>query len=76
MSYWVYEDDPTNRVRVHQAKCRWCNDGKGTKGSRLADSRWQGPFNTEREAVEKALYCGRRDAAGCGSCLPVLGKLR
>ena len=34
MTYWVYEDDPTNRVRVHKVTCGYCNDGKGIKGSR------------------------------------------
>ena len=28
MTYWVYEDGPTNRARVHRATCNRCNDGK------------------------------------------------
>ena len=39
MTYWVYEDGPTNRVRVHMATCNRCNDGQGVRGSRLPDNR-------------------------------------
>ena len=76
MTYWVYEDDPTNRVRVHRATCGYCNNGKGMKGSRLPDNRWHGPFGTEREAIELALSTGRLDARGCGSCLRDMECLR
>ena len=31
MTYWVYEDDPTNRTRTHMATCNRCNDGRGTR---------------------------------------------
>ena len=76
MTYWVYEDDATNSVRVHKAKCRWCNDGRGIKGSRLADNRWHGAFDTEREAIDKAISRGRRDARGCWFCLRGMGSLQ
>ena len=76
MTYWVYEDDPTNRVRVHRATCGYCNDGQGVKGSRRSDNRWHGPFGTKQEAIELALSTGRPDAGGCGSCLREMGSLR
>ena len=76
MSYWVYEDNPTNRARIHKAECVYCNDGQGIKGSRLADNRWHGPFETLEEAVRRAKRTGRRDAKGGGCCLPSLGSLR
>ena len=72
MTYWVYEDDRTNWVRVHEAKCRYCNDGKGIKGSRLPDNRWHGPFENDQEAITKAVSTGRRDVKGCGWCLQSL----
>ena len=75
MTYWVYEDDPTNRVRVHKATCGYCSDGKGIKGSRLPDNRWLGPFGTKQEAIDEALKTGRRDARGRGSCLRGVGSL-
>ena len=74
--YWVYEDDGTNRVRVHNATCSRCNDGRGMKGSRLRDNRWHGCFGTEREAIDYALSTGRRDAKGCWFCLRGMGSLR
>lgn len=76
MRYWVYEDDPTNRVRIHKSECRNCNDGQGIKGSRLTDNRWHGPFETQEEAIRQALGTGRRDAKGGGCCLPGLRSLR
>ena len=76
MTYWVYEDDPTNRVRVHKATCGHRNDGKGTKGSRLSNNRWLGPFETEQEAIDEALKTGRGDVRGCGSCLRGVGSLK
>ena len=76
MTYWVYEDGPTNRARVHRATCNCCNDGKGVKGSRLPDNRWHGPFGTEQEAIDRALSTGRLDARGCWFCLRGMGSLR
>ena len=69
MDYWVYEDHPTNRVRIHKAACSRCKEGQGIKGSRLPDNRWHGPFGTEQEAIKVALETGRRDAKGCWFCL-------
>ena len=76
MTFWVYEDDVTNSVRVHKASCLDCNYGKGKKGFRLPDNRWHGAFGTKREAIAKALSTGRREAKGCGNCLPNLGSLQ
>ncbi len=73
MAYWVYEDDPTRIVRVHRATCRYCNHGQGSKGSRLQDNRWHGPFGTLRKAIDLAVSTGRHDARGCRFCLPDLG---
>ena len=39
MTYCVYEDNPTSRVRVHKATCSHCNDGQGVKESRRSDNR-------------------------------------
>lgn len=72
MRYWVYEDDPTNRVRIHEASCRYCNDGRGRKVTRLPDNRWHGPFQSLRDAVEEVKALNRDDMAGCGACLPGL----
>lgn len=69
MGYWVYEDDPTSKARVHKGTCGYCNHGRGIRGSRLSDNRWIGPFETEEEAIDKALRTGRSDVRRCKSCL-------
>ncbi len=61
---WVYEDDPTDRVRVHEATCTYCNDGKGRHASPLPDNRWHGPSPTLPEAIDKALTTGPRRCGG------------
>ena len=38
----------------------------GSKGSRLPDNRWYGPFGTVQQAVDQALRTGRQDAGGSG----------
>ena len=73
MTYWVYEDDPTRIVRVHRAACTYCNYGHGSKGSRLQNNRWHGPFGTQQEAIDRAVSTGRHDVRGCRFCLPGLG---
>ena len=65
MIYWVYEDDPSNKVRIHKATCGFCNDGKGIKGSRLPDNRLHEPFGDLEKAIDKAVSIGRRDVKGC-----------
>ncbi len=72
VGYWVYEDRPTSRTRIHKSTCRFCNDGKGLHGSRLPDNKWHGPFESEENAIGIALDTGHSDISGCGSCLPDL----
>ena len=67
-SYWLYVDDVTSLVRVHEASCGFCNDGAGVKGSRKQDNRWLGPFSLA-DAVAEAKRIGKRDTAGCHWCL-------
>ncbi len=69
-AYWVYEDDPTNRARVHKATCGYCNQGRGLHGSRLPDNRWHGPFLTREEAYSRLRATGRSNADGCKVCNP------
>ena len=76
MSWWVYEDDVTKHVRVHEAARGHCNEGRGHRGSRLPDNRWHGTFRTMQAAIDKALSTGHEDVGGCGVCLRELGALR
>ena len=71
VTYWVYEDKPTNRTRIHKAACRFCNDGRGLHGSRLPDNRWIGPLESVEVAMEVALDTERKDIAECKACRPL-----
>ena len=69
-AFWVYEDRPTNRTRIHRATCWFCNDGRGRQGSRLPDNRWIGPIQSIEVALVVALETERRDIAECSVCRP------
>ena len=69
-AFWVYEDDPTNRARVHRGECRYCNHGKGTQKGRRSDNRWHGPYATSADAFAAMRRLGKRDTGGCGVCRP------
>ena len=71
VTYWVYEDKPTNRTRIHKAACRFCNDGRGLHGSRLPDNRWIGPLESVEVAMEVAQDTERKDIAECKACRPL-----
>ena len=65
-AFWVYEDDPTNRARVHRGDCRYCNPC----GIRKPDNRWHGPYATSADAFAIMRRLGKRDTGGCGTCRP------
>ena len=65
-AFWVYEDDPTNRARVHKGDCRYCNPC----GTRKPDNRWHGPYATCADADAAMRRLGKRDTGGCGHCKP------
>jgi len=68
MPYWVYHNTRArgNRARIHDASCRYCNDGRGQRGGTAeANGKWLGPYS----ALEDALACARgtgADAILCG----------
>ena len=69
--FWVYENYPTNRARVHRADCRFCNYGDGIDGRGNPDNgRWHGPFATIKEACEKMRGLKKKDSGECGYCKP------
>lgn len=68
--FYVYEDDPTNRARVHRGECRYCNYGKGLRGQRDPNNRWRGPYPTSESAFDFARSLRKKDTAGCGVCNP------
>ena len=70
MDYWIYVDDPTNRVRVHRGSCKFCNHGTGVNATRRLDNRWEGPFSDPDDAATAAVRANKRDTKPCAHCLP------
>jgi len=71
VGYWVYEDRPTSRARVHEGTCRYCNHGEGMGRGRIeAENEWYGPFVSREDAFRRAGATGQRDVRGCGVCRP------
>ena len=75
-TWWVYENLPRRRARIHVAECSFCNDGQGLHYSTAPTGRWYGPFEVVEAAVEQGLKSRAVDIAGCGVCQPGVGKLR
>jgi len=71
MTYWVYENIPLRRTRVHLGSCSFCRDGYGIHGGgKRPTGAWFGPFLTLREAQELAASRKRLDNQRCQECLP------
>ncbi len=71
MTYWVYEDLPTNHAKVHEASCGFCRDGLGTKRVKVHpnETKWHGPYGSIELAKAAADGTGRRDVGYCRGCL-------
>jgi len=55
MEYYIYENHPNQKDKIHEAKCRHCNDGKGIKNEKAEGyAFWHGPFSSYEVAHEKA----------------------
>ena len=61
MSYYVYEDAPTNRATVHVGTCGFCRDGQGTARRKRPSSEWSWslPYASQDEARRHAAATGR-----------------
>jgi hypothetical protein len=68
--FWVYEDLATNRARVHEESCGFCNNGagKGRKKIHPNETKWHGPFGSLELAKMAADGTGRRDVAVHSCC--------
>ena len=62
----IYEDDPTNRARIHRADCRWYVN---RKDERLPDNRWYHGFYTLKDAESAMSDLSKRDSRRCGHCM-------
>ena len=71
MTYWVYENIPLRRTRIHLSSCSFCRDGRGIHGGGTRPSgAWFGPFETIQEAERLAASRKRLDNQKCPECLP------
>ena len=71
MSYWVHEDQPTSKTRVHEETCGHCNYGAGRgQGRDERESKWYGSYASREEAFRMADATGQPDVQGCGHCNP------
>lgn len=69
-SFFVYHNWRRDRVRLHEAACRYCNAGAGTRSlTSRRDDEWLGPFPRE-EAVAAARRLRCDDFALCATCRP------
>ena len=72
MTYYVYEDFPTNSAKIHISSCSYCNNGKGFQSNAIGmNTKWHGTFNTLQEAEEVAVGTGRKNIGKCKICIPV-----
>lgn len=63
---FVYQDDPTNRARIHAETCPYfVNRKRETR----ADNGWHGPFASVDEAWAKIRTLNKRDSGACRHCL-------
>lgn len=74
MRYWVYENIPRNKTRIHLASCPFCQDGRGLHGVDTQTGAWFGPFPSVDDAERLATFRGRKDNRRCLECLPEEGK--
>jgi len=71
MTYYVYDDLPTNSAKLHVSSCSYCNNGKGFQPNVTGmNTKWHGPFNTLQEAEEIAVGTGRKYIDKCKVCNP------
>ena len=69
--YYVYENWPRKRGRIHLADCVYCNHGRGTQGADSGkNGRWHGPFDRRNafDAVERLQK--NADIQPCAVCNP------
>ena len=66
MGYAIYEDDATNRARIHVVTCRHYIKRKPI---RLPDNRWHGPLDSLEAAWAKVRDTRKPDVGECKKCL-------
>ena len=67
ITYWVYEDIPTSRARIHKETCKYVINRKPNP---LPDNWWSGPYKNKARAWGKVLAARRSDVGECKICRP------
>ena len=65
--YFVYENRPNNRARVHRAECIYPKNGQGTPGHDPLNGTWHGPFDRQ-SAFQKLAHLQKRNSGACSRC--------
>jgi len=68
--WWIYEDFPVSKVRVHRGACVFCKHGEGIHPDKVIglNMKWWGPYTTKDEAWAVAQNLGRKDIDFCPFC--------
>ena len=69
--FWVYENEPNTKAKIHLGRCSWCRCGKGTRKPKEIGIRddWHGPFENYEQALDCAESTGK-PVSNCGHCIP------
>ncbi len=70
-SFWVYVNEPNNKVLIHLGSCSHRNDGTGRGEDVLDNGEWFGYYEREG-AVRKAARSGKKNRRWCGFCAKTL----
>ena len=76
--YFNYANFPTNKITIHEAVCRFCNNGQGVQNEILngTNGSWHGPFSTYQFALANANdillleFQNGAEICDCGHCNP------
>ena len=68
--WWVYENFPVSRARVHKGECVFCKYGKGIHPNKEegVNMKWWGPYPTKDWAWTVAQNLDRKDTDFCAFC--------
>jgi hypothetical protein len=68
MGYYIYEDDPTKQMTLHDGGCRYCNNGAGVRPTRRSNNRWYPPF-ADLPSARAAADASGKNLRLCKVCL-------
>lgn len=77
MGYYIYQNHPTKKIRIHIVECSFCSNGNGLqKNTRNEENgKWYGSFKNYEEAIKNATNLANKwlpkdyKISDCGICL-------